>query len=373
MSRPASGTVVFYVSAHGFGHAVRQIEIINALERWPDIAIVVRSAAPPWLFERSLRRPARLEPFVSDTGVRQIDSLRLDADRTIDDAALFYADLPTHAAREADWLVQTGASLVLADAPPLACAAAAQADVPCVVVGNFTWDWIYEAYEGPLRRHPWLVPAIADAYARATHAWRLPMWGGFGSIGEVTDVPFVARRSVRTRAETRAAFGLPDTGPVALVSFGGYGLPRASLPHVDAGEFALVTVSSGHGDVDVQTADGRVTVIPETSIHDRGFRYEDLVLAVDVVVTKPGYGIISECIANHSSILYTSRGDFAEYDRLTREMPRYLACEYIDHADLFGGRWAASLDRLRARPAPSVAPRTDGAAVIADLVRAHLT
>ena len=30
--------------------------------------------------------------------------------------------------------------------------------------------------------------------------------------------------------------------------------------------------------------------------------------AADVVVTKPGYGIISECIANDTAILYTSRG-----------------------------------------------------------------
>ena len=32
-------------------------------------------------------------------------------------------------------------------------------------------------------------------------------------------------------------------------------------------------------------------------------------------MTKPGYGIISECVANGTAILYTSRGRFAEYER----------------------------------------------------------
>ena len=54
-------------------------------------------------------------------------------------------------------------------------------------------------------------------------------------------------------------------------------------------------------------------MIDESAMYDRGYRYEDLVRAVDVVVTKPGYGIISECIANDTALLYTSRGDFREY------------------------------------------------------------
>ena len=55
-----------------------------------------------------------------------------------------------------------------------------------------------------------------------------------------------------------------------------------------------------------------------------GVRYEDLVRAVDVVISKPGYGIISECVANDTALLYTSRGDFIEYDVFVAEMPRVL-------------------------------------------------
>ena len=71
--------VFFYISGHGFGHASRQIEVINALgARRPDLAIVVRTSAPRWLFDRTARVPITLLPGECDTGVVQIDSLRLN-------------------------------------------------------------------------------------------------------------------------------------------------------------------------------------------------------------------------------------------------------------------------------------------------------
>ena len=86
--------VVFYISGHGFGHASRQIEALNALgAHRPDLAIVVRTSAPRWLFDRTARVPITLVPGDCDTGVIQIDSLRLDAARTINQADAFYGTL----------------------------------------------------------------------------------------------------------------------------------------------------------------------------------------------------------------------------------------------------------------------------------------
>jgi L-arabinokinase len=103
----------------------------------------------------------------------------------------------------------------------------------------------------------------------------------------------------------------------------------------------------------------------ERDVYGRGFRYEDLVKAVDVVLTKPGYGIISECLANDTALVYTSRGRFREYDVLISAMPQFLRCRFLPREDLFAGRWRAALDQVLAQPAPPTRPRTDGAEVIA--------
>ena len=82
----------------------------------------------------------------------------------------------------------------------------------------------------------------------------------------------------------------------------------------------------------------------------------------------PGYGIIAECVANQTALLYTSRGHFAEYDVLVAGLPRVLRAGFIDHEALFAGRWLSYLDSLLAQPAPPGRPRVDGAEVAAALV-----
>jgi L-arabinokinase len=109
-------------------------------------------------------------------------------------------------------------------------------------------------------------------------------------------------------------------------------------------------------------------MIDEEAMYRSGLRNEDLVRAVDVVVSKPGYGIISECLANHTALLYTSRGDFREYQVLVDAMPACLRCAFIDHADLFAGKWVSHLDALLAQPAPPTRPATNGADVAADIL-----
>jgi hypothetical protein len=356
-SEPIS--IAFYVSGHGFGHASRQIEIVNALGAMADPPrIVIRSDAARWLFERTVRVPYTLLPGPTDTGVVQIDSLRLDEAATIREAAAFHCRLPELARAEAALLAEHGVRLVISDAPPLACAAAAAADLPSIVISNFTWDWIYEGYPQALPSVPDLVPIVRDAYAQASEGWRLPMWGGFATVPNQRDLPLVARHARHERDYVLGVLGLPRGVPLVLSSFGGYGVNDLDLARLDCtGEYGIV-ISGREPEVDLPRG---VHFADERLLYERELRYEDLVAAVDVVLTKPGYGIISECIANGTAMLYTSRGQFAEYEVLVREMPRYLRCGFIGHDDLFAGRWRRHLDDVLGQPAPPKRPATDGA------------
>lgn len=368
------GSVAFYISGHGFGHASRDIEIINALGPHlpPGFRILVRTAVPRWLFDRTLTTPVVLVEGECDTGVVQIDSLRLDEEATVREASEFYATFEDRSAVEAALLREHDTRLVIADAPPLACAAAAAARVPSVVLSNFTWDWIYSGYAEQFAAiAPEVIPTIGAAYATAAAGWRLPLHGGFDTIDAVIDLPFVARHGQRERRSegTLAAVRVPAERPVVLSSFGGYGLrgfDHATLDCLDAWT-VIVTGREPHGPLPPG-----VTYVNEAEMYDAGLRYEDLVAAVDVVATKPGYGIISECVANDTAMLYTSRGTFVEYDVMVRAMPRFLRCGFLDQPSLLGGRWRAVLDEIMALPAPTERPRTDGAQIAARMIAATL-
>jgi L-arabinokinase len=358
--------LAFYISGHGYGHASRQIEIINAIaRRAPGSRIFIRSSASRQLFERTVNARYELDERPCDTGVVQIDSLRLDEAETIRCAAEFYRTFESRTRDEADRLTSRGVRLVVADAPPLACAAAAHAGIPSIVISNFTWDWIYSGYPEHLPSAPELIPTIQRGYHGTDAAWRLPMHGGFGTFERVVDLPFVARHATHPREDTRRTLGLPLDRRIALSSFSIYGADGIDFSNLDSTRgWDVVLTGSG----DAPPARDGMRFVHEPSLYAAQLRYEDLVAACDVVVTKPGYGIISECIANGTSMVYTSRGRFVEYDVLVQEMPRYLRCAYLDHASLFAGRWRAALDAAVNAVSPPEKPMTNGAEVIAGMI-----
>jgi hypothetical protein len=342
--------IVFYISGHGFGHASRDIELMRTLlARRPDIHIIVRAAvAARWFTDVTAGYGVERRPGEVDTGIVQIDSLRFDEEATARQAARFYADFEHRVDREAAEIRSAGADLVVGDIPPLAFAAAARAGVPSVAVSNFTWDWIYGNYPAFERLAPEVLPAIRRAYATATHALRLPMYGGFETMAGVTrNIPFIARRSVRDPLETRRALGITSGRPVVLPSFSAYGVALPLDRVAKSDRFELID--------------------PDQRLPD-DLQYPDLVAAADVVVSKPGYGIVSECVANGTALLYTSRGQFAEYDVFVAEMPGVLRCRYLSQEDLLAGRWDDAVDALVAQPAPPEQPRVDGAVVAAELI-----
>ena len=304
--------------------------------------------APQWLFDLAKLRGVTYEQCETDVGMTQTDSLTLDVDETARRAAEFYGGFERRADTEAALLRSMGATIVLGDIPPLAHAAAVRAGLPSIAIGNFTWDWIYEGYSTFERDAPGVLQTIRDAYSHATRALRLPMHGGFAPMMKVTtDIPLIARRAALGREETRRIMQIADDRPFVLASFGGYGL---DVPFED-----------------IATRE-RLTVLSPAMALPPPLHYQDLVAAADVVVSKPGYGIISECVANETPLLYTSRGHFVEYDVFVAEMPRVLRCRFMPQEDLRAGRWRDHIDALLAQAAPPERARIDGAAVAAQKI-----
>ena len=310
-----------------------------------------------------------------DTGVVQVDALTLDEADTIRRASTFHSDLVTRAASETRILRELGAGLIVGDIPPLAFAVGASAGIATVGLSNFTWDWVYADYPR-VRLAPSLLPAIRGAYGKGSMALRLPMCGGFETFSNVKDIPFIARHASKTREEVCKILKLPTEKPIVLVSFGGYGLSGMDTDLLAKfKKYTVVNTSHlplGRARKDVALAErkGSYVSLNEEAMYNAGVRYEDLVGAAVAVVTKPGYGIIAECIANDTAVLYTSRGHFPEYDVIVEEMPKHLRNAFISHDDLFAGKWEGPLDKLLAqsRPKNYKKPDTNGADVAADLL-----
>ena len=86
---------VFYISGHGLGHASRAIELVGALTtRHRELRVLIRTSAPSWAFDAVRGPRVDVHPLVTDPGVVQHDSLRIDEDETVRRAAGFYGEKP---------------------------------------------------------------------------------------------------------------------------------------------------------------------------------------------------------------------------------------------------------------------------------------
>jgi len=212
---------------------------------------------------------------------------------------------------------------------------------------------------------------------RIVGTWRMKSTIGRDDAGQVLPPPYgpVAMGLVVFQADGRmmavlcdGRASLPEGEPRQFMSYAGnYTFDGTTLStRVDASSDA-----SRVGGDQVRTVrfeNGLMVLAPDAP--PPGLKYEDLVAAVDVVVSKPGYGIVSECVANGTPLLYTSRGRFAEYEVMVAQMPGLLRCRHITQDDLLAGRWRAGVDSLLAQDDLPDRQRVDGAAVAARAILA---
>jgi L-arabinokinase len=172
-------------------------------------------------------------------------------------------------------------------------------------------------------------------------------------------VPLVARPPTLSRAEARRSFGLEPLEVVILLGFGGLGLE--SLPADRLAEWPRYTFLATEKDLDTRLPlPPNLRLLP---VHQPN--YNDLIAAADAVVGKPGFGMVSACLAQRVPFLYAEREDFAEYDVLVEAVERLGRGLLIPMAALLAGDLGPYLERLLAIDRPWATLRTDGDEVAA--------
>jgi L-arabinokinase len=338
--------LVAYVSGHGFGHATRLLEVLREVRaRRPDLPVTVVGVMPPSLVHAALAPPVTVRPVACDAGLAQHDALLVDEPGSAERCAAFDATWEARRDAEVAFLRAAGARAVVGDIPALAFDAAAEAGLPSLALGNFSWDWIYR-HLAP--RAPTLLASAeraARAYGRAGLLLELPFAGDLSVFARRERVGMVARRPRVAREAARRRLAV-DARPLVLVSFGGVGLPGLARPALERDRDLQFLLPE-------DLAPGRLRAL--------GLDYPDVVGAADVVVTKPGYGIVTDAIGAGTRMVYTERGDFPEYPIMVREMVRWLACEHVSNDDLRAGRIGEAVRRVLSRPVPPP-PDLSGAA-----------
>ena len=320
------------------GHLVRSFAVMDALATLVPLRLHVVSASDPSLAPPSLRAlVAEWRREAVDVGVVQSDDVTVDREATARRLDSWLGSFGEVVAREAAHLQREGADLVVGDVPAAAFEAAKASGIRSVAVANFSWDWIYGELGFPTAaRRSAEAYACADLLLQATPFAPMPAFPHRRAVG------LLARSPSSSGARARASLGLAPEERSCLVAFQPASAPSLALPPARAGRRFLVPSGwAGHrerGDVVRLPAD-----LP----------FADAIAAADVVLGKPGYGLIGDLEVAGARFLYAPRPGFPENAVLEAHLSARAGTRAIAPARLASGDWEAELEALESAPRPA--------------------
>lgn len=328
-------TICYYISDYGYGHAARSIAVIRRLAKQSQtrLRLIVCSSRSLGFIKESLKdcREAEIEyrSAASDLGYcLKAGSIEPDLELLKLQYTKYIAAFPEEVDRECIFLRQNKVSLVISDISPFPLLAANLVNVRTVGLSNFTW---FTAYKQMLNE-PLLEP-LYEAYSQMDYFIALPgsgnepPWGRLGGIR--TD--FFCRRSDDKELDRLRKEIQPDrSGMIVFFALG------MSITVDDLSELSLWEDESCRFIVSSNMAVDRANVIRIPEGYTESQHY---VAISDMVITKPGWGTVSEAVMLNKPLILLDRSLFAE-DRNTiealngRHPYRLMGWGQLKHADI---------------------------------------
>ncbi|MDG5815487.1 hypothetical protein QA601_10380 [Chitinispirillales bacterium ANBcel5] len=344
--------LLYYITSHGFGHAVRTAAIANSFS--PSVDITFRTNLPESFFREEMKRPYRLLPAEFDCGCVQLDGVSVDIDSTLKKYA-------TIAKRNAS-LLQTEVQLcnemkidcIVSDITPFAFEVASCASIPSVAVSNFTWFDVYNDY---CPQHPWFkrhLEKIKEQYSLATLLLSLYPSLNMGYFKQIKHVPVVGRVGENKRSKLSHFYNFDQQKKIGLIYTGNYGLENVRWKRLEQFKdwefFGVYPISQAPQNFHL--------------VKKRDFRYQDLSASADIILCKLGYGVTSESMLNGIPLVFLPRENFAEYPVLKKEVLSLGIGRELSTDSFLNLRWGEILKMAETKTEQKVASK-NGAMVCA--------
>ncbi|OOC59299.1 hypothetical protein [Paenibacillus ihbetae] len=295
-------TIGYYISDYGYGHAARSIAIIRALLLRGPYRIVICSGKTLGFLKESLQGmgwPGNLyfRECSSDLGyILKPHSVEPDSDVFQQEYADYISSMSMEIQREADVISTEKMDLVISDVSPIPIASAELARVRSVIISNFTW---YTAYRQLIDANN-LAP-LSAAYSKTDFYIYLagseePRWEK--RIGIKAGF-FCRTPNMEEVGRLRNVLN-PDQKKLIVYFPLGMSIQAGSLDsfRMWQNDSCLFVVSAN-----MTTSHRNAHKIPENYTESQNY-----VAASDVIITKPGWGTVSEGIIFNKPLILLNRG-----------------------------------------------------------------
>lgn len=325
----SSPVLYLAITNHGFGHAVRIASVANAIQKLnPNIILIVVTSAPRWLLESYIEGNFIYRPLTFDIGVIQTDSITMNLSATREKMMELKHREAEIIASEVEFIQVNEVNLILADIPAMVTKIAEKAGIPCWMMSNFGWDYIYRPWGEDFAE---IVSWLESCYGKCARLFRLPMGEEMASFPHQEEVGLTGGNPRYTEIEIRTKFNLNSPSEkTVLLTFGGLGLqsiPYGNLTHFSDWQFISFD----------QNAPDLPNLI---KIKDRYFRPVDFMPYCGRIISKPGFSTFSEAMRLNLPLTILNRQGFAETPLLIEGLKQYSYHQILDNRDFFEGNWS---------------------------------
>lgn len=333
--------ILYYITGHGYGHGVRSTVIANAI---PSSAkITFRTSLPEPFFKEEMRRDFSWYEGCFDCGCVQVDGVTVDIKKTLDYYKKIADRNRTLLKQEVDWCFKNGITCILGDITPFAFDVASKAKIPSIALSNFTWYDVYREYISECDEFAPYLEEIVTQYNKADLFLSMFPSNPMEYIKKKKDIFLIGRRGTPVREQISKRYGFDPKKKIGLIYIGCYGLNEGNwdkLGHLSDWEFFSL--------YDIESKPANFHLVDK-----QWFRYQDLTASADVVISKPGYGVVSECFLNGVPLIYIPRSNFAEYPVLKASIDKWGGGYQISQCDLSTCQLSDLLDSVANRVKPS--------------------
>jgi hypothetical protein len=335
--------IAYFISPHGFGHAARACAVMNSLGKLvPTIRFHIFTTLPEWFFKDSLEITYQFHSYITDIGLVQNSPLVEDLDATIMRLDSFIPFKSCEVLEVVKIIKHEKCLAVVCDISPIGIFIAKEAELPSILIENFTWDWIYEGYSKSEPRFYRYIPYLRSLVQMADYHIQCEPVCTHDLRSNLTTTPI--SRPFRISPEAiRVSLNIPSQTKIVLITMGGI---QGNLSFVDKcknfdGAYFVIP-----GSYTLFSMFGNIRLLP----HHSSFFHPDLVQASDLVIGKTGYSTIAEVFSAGIPFGYISRNRFRESSILEHFIQDHIGGFEITEDQFQTGDWLSEVHEWLQKP-----------------------
>jgi hypothetical protein len=290
--------LVLDISAHGLGHMAQVAPVIRRLmASHSNLNVVIRSDHAPELIHEFVGQRLHCAPLPSEPILEMDGPLSVNRKATEASFTKFHDQWERNVRLRAERLATFKPDVLVADIPYVSLAAANRLSIPSIALCSYNWRDARRFFTGREDKIDW---QIEQAYQSASIFLQPIPHMPMDYLLNRRSIGPIARRGLTRSEELRRLLGLQSRQKMVLVTFGGiagdhsFGLPE------DPEIFWIAKDRT-------ECASGSTA-----SISDIPLPFIDILASVDAVVSKEGYGTLTEAACNGARLLMLTRQDWPE-------------------------------------------------------------